>query len=95
MIAFKELLLRAKRGEEKAFEELFAIFEPLVRKCSIVNGHVDEDLRQILLMEFVQAVRKFRIYIKEGRCQCISLPLFTNTQLKINRFLFESTKFDP
>ena len=48
-------------GEEKAFEELFAIFEPLVRKCSIVNGHVDEDLRQILLMEFVQAVRKFRI----------------------------------
>ena len=50
MIAFKELLLRAKRGEEKAFEELFAIFEPLVRKCSIVNGHVDEDLRQILLI---------------------------------------------
>lgn len=61
MISFKELLLRAKHGEEKAFEELFAIFEPLVRKCSIVNGHVDEDLRQILLMEFVQAVRKFRI----------------------------------
>ena len=45
MIAFKELLLRAKRGEEKAFEELFAIFEPLVRKCSIVNGHVDEVTR--------------------------------------------------
>lgn len=34
MIAFKELLVRAKRGEEKAFEELFEQFEPLVRKCS-------------------------------------------------------------
>ena len=43
MIAFKELLLRAKRGEEKAFEELFAIFEPLVRKCSIVNGHLPDE----------------------------------------------------
>ena len=61
MIVFKELLLRAKRGEEKAFEELFAMFEPLVRKCCIVNDRMDEDLRQILLMEFVQAVRKFRI----------------------------------
>ena len=30
MIAFKELLVRAKRGEEKAFEELFEQFEPLV-----------------------------------------------------------------
>ena len=50
-----------KRGEEKAFEELFEQFEPLVRKCSYVNGHTDEDLRQILLMEFVQAIRKFKI----------------------------------
>jgi len=57
MIAFKELLVRAKRGEEKAFEELFEQFEPLVRKCSYVNGHTDEDLRPILLMEFVQAIR--------------------------------------
>ena len=48
MIAFKELLVRAKRGEEKAFEELFEQFEPLVRKCSYMNGHTDEDLRQIL-----------------------------------------------
>lgn len=61
MIAFKELLVRAKRGEEKAFEELFEQFEPLVRKCRYMNGHTDEDLRQILLMEFVQAIRKFKI----------------------------------
>ena len=53
--------MRAKHGEENAFEELFVMFEPLVRKCCIVNGRMDEDLRQILLMEFVQAVRKFRI----------------------------------
>ena len=61
MIAFKELLVRAKRGEEKAFEELFEQLEPLVRKFSYMNGHTDEDLRQILLMEFVQAIRKFKI----------------------------------
>lgn len=61
MTSFKELLLRAKRGEEKAFEELIECFSPLLRKCSYVNGHFDEDLWQILLMELVQAVRKFRI----------------------------------
>ena len=61
MIAFKELLPRAKRGEEKAFEELIEQFGPLLRKCSYVNGRFDEDLWQILLMALVQAVRRFKI----------------------------------
>lgn len=34
MIAFKELLVRAKRGEEKAFEELF---EQLRTPCAEVQ----------------------------------------------------------
>ena len=77
MIAFKELLVRAKRGEEKAFEELFEQFEPLVRKCSYMNGHTDEDLRQILLMEFVQAIRKFKKKSSRGEKPRL-LPLIIN-----------------
>lgn len=77
MIAFKELLVRAKRGEEKAFEELFEQFEPLVRKCSYMNGHTDEDLRQILLMEFVQAIRKFKICKPQNLVRQISQGIFS------------------
>ena len=77
MIAFKELLVRAKRGEEKAFEELFEQFEPLVRKCSYMNGHTDEDLRQILLMEFVQAFASSKYKARGGRSQGFS-PLIIN-----------------
>lgn len=36
-------------------------FSPLLLKCSIVNGHRDEDLYQTLLIEFLQVIRKFRV----------------------------------
>lgn len=88
MIAFKELLVRAKRGEEKAFEELFEQFEPLVRKCSYMNGHTDEDLRQILLMEFVQAIRQVQnIKARGGRSQGFS-PLHYKRMLKLRQIMF-------
>ena len=87
MIAFKELLVRAKRGEEKAFEELFEQFEPLVRKCSYMNGHTDEDLRQILLMEFVQAIRKFKIKSKRGEKPRL-LPPHYKRMLKLRQIMF-------
>lgn len=78
MIAFKELLVRAKRGEEKAFEELFEQFEPLVRKCSYMNGHTDEDLRAdfagwSLYRQFASSKYKAR----GGRSQGFS-PLIIN-----------------
>ena len=58
---FKNLLLQAKAGDEKALTELLLIYRPLLLKESIVNGVFDEDLFQELSIVFLKCVRKFRI----------------------------------
>lgn len=61
MEGFKDLLLRAKRGDEDAVEKLFVRYESLLNKCSRVNGRVDEDLYQVLLIEFWRAISEFKV----------------------------------
>ena len=58
---FKNLLLQAKAGDEKALTELLLIYRPLLLKESIVNGVFDEDLFQEFSIVFLKCVRKFRI----------------------------------
>ena len=53
--------LGQRTGDSKAVELLYERFSPLLLKCSIVNGHRDEDLYQTLLIEFLQVIRKFRV----------------------------------
>ena len=47
---FKDLLLRAKDGDQQAKEEIFLMYRPLLFKESCVNGIFDEDLFQELMM---------------------------------------------
>ena len=61
MGAFRDALLGAKNGDSNAVELLYEQFSPLLRNCSTVNGHRDEDLYQTLLIEFLQVIRKFRV----------------------------------
>lgn len=61
MEGFKDLLLRAKRGDKDAVEKLFVQYESLLNKCSRVNGCPDEELYQMLLIEFWRAISKFKI----------------------------------
>ena len=53
---FKNTLLLAQQGNEKAMEKLLSRYDPLLKKCSIIQGHFDEDLYQSLILEFVRAV---------------------------------------
>lgn len=53
---FKNTLLLAQQGNEKAMEKLLNRYDPLLKKCSIIQGHFDEDLYQSLILEFVRAV---------------------------------------
>ena len=48
---FKDLLLRAKDGDQQAKEEIFLMYRPLLFKESCVNGIFDEDLFQELTLE--------------------------------------------
>ena len=52
---FKELLYRARQGDEDAILEIFEMYRPLLIKNALVEGIFDEDLYQELtafLMDF-------------------------------------------
>ena len=62
---FKNTLLLAQQGNEKAMEKLLNRYDPLLKKCSIIQGHFDEDLYQSLILEFVRAVSRIQNLTKK------------------------------
>ena len=58
-MVFKELLVRARSGDQSAVENLLIMYQPLLLKESIVDGVLDEDLYQELCIVFLQCIRKF------------------------------------
>lgn len=61
MMDFKELLIRAQRGEKNAQEELLKMYQSLIMKESIVENVFDEDLYQELCYRFMCCIDKFQI----------------------------------
>ena len=61
MMEFKELLIRAKRGENNAREELLKMYEGLIVRNAIVNGVFNEDLYQDLCYKFLLCIDKFNL----------------------------------
>ena len=43
-MSFKELLIRAKAGDNEAKQEMLELYRPLLVKTSLINGCFDEDL---------------------------------------------------
>lgn len=58
---FKELLLRAKCGDEAAMSEIITMYKPLLVKESIVCGTFDEDLFQELCLTCLRCVHMIHI----------------------------------
>lgn len=58
---FKELLLRAKAGEEPAVVSLLEMYKPLLVKNAIVNSRFDEDLYQELCIILLKCIVQFRM----------------------------------
>ena len=58
---FKELIIRAKRGENSAQEQLLELYKPLISKEAIVDGVFDEDLYQELCLRFIRCIDKFEM----------------------------------
>ena len=61
MMDFKELLIRAKRGENEAQETLLEMYRPLISKEAIIDGVFDEDLYQELCYKFIRCIDKFEL----------------------------------
>ena len=58
---FKELLLRAQVGDQRAQEKLLSLYQPLLMKESVVNGLFDEDVYQELCVTLLSCIRRFQI----------------------------------
>lgn len=58
---FKELLQRAKMGDQLAKQEIFSMYRPLLVKEAVVNGVFDEDIYQELCETLLLCIQKFRI----------------------------------
>ena len=58
---FMELIIRAKRGENSAQEQLLELYKPLLSKEAIVDGVFDEDLYQELCLRFIRCIDKFEM----------------------------------
>lgn len=58
---FKDLLLRAKNGDNKAIDELISMYIPLITRYSFFNNSFDEDLHQEQLLCFIHCIEKFSV----------------------------------
>lgn len=58
---FAVILRDAVQGDEKALEMILAIYEPLINRHSIIDGKLDEDLRQLILIRIAFNIRRFKL----------------------------------
>ena len=60
-IEFESTLLKAMAGSNEALEVLFKLYEPLIHKHCCINGVLDEDLRQYILLHIALNIGKFPV----------------------------------
>ena len=58
---FKMMLKNAIQGSREALESILKLYEPLINKHCYINGTLDEDLRQYLLIHIAMNIGKFQI----------------------------------
>ena len=56
---FREILVRAQAGDNEAMTDILEMYMPLINKHSFVNGKLDEDLRQNILLQIVKSIKNF------------------------------------
>lgn len=58
---FRLTLMEAISGSHEALEKILELYAPLINKHSRVNGQIDEDLRQYILIHIALNISKFTI----------------------------------
>lgn len=58
---FRMILQAAVAGSHEALEKILELYEPLINKHSWINGKMDEDLRQYILIHIALNISKFDI----------------------------------
>ena len=60
MGTYRDLLIAAKHNKSDAVTELYKRCQPAIKKYSYVNGKLDEDLYQNLVIAFLGVIEKFK-----------------------------------
>lgn len=58
---FAFLLRDAIHGNERALEEILALYMPMINRGSLISGKVDEDLKQLIMIRIAFNIRKFEM----------------------------------
>ena len=58
---FQRILEEATLGSHEALGRIFEMYAPLINKHSRVNGKLDEDLKQYILIHIALNISKFHI----------------------------------
>lgn len=58
---FRDTLERALSGDRTALEEILLLYMPLINRYSRIDGELDEDLRQYILLHVVTKIGEFKI----------------------------------
>lgn len=58
---FRKLLSCAIVGDKKAIEEILCMYMPLINRYSVVDGMVDLDLKQEIMLHISLNIYKFDI----------------------------------
>ena len=61
----KELAFRVKKGDDKAFEELYKIYEPSIRRIFYKNVHNKSNIDDLVMLTIVKIYRHIERY--DGR----------------------------
>lgn len=60
-MSFRDILLRAKLGDETAKVMILEQYKPMLIKGSIINGQFDEDLYQEQCMVLMKCIELFQV----------------------------------
>lgn len=58
---FYTILSSAISGSMESLADLVELYMPLINNYSVVDGKIDEDLRQSILLELVRSIPRFKI----------------------------------
>lgn len=58
---FRDTLERALFGDRTALETILLLYMPLINRYSRMDGELDEDLRQYILLHVVTKIGEFKI----------------------------------
>ena len=58
---FREVLQGAVAGNHAALESILKLYMPLIERNSIINGRLDEDCKQYIMIHIALNISKFII----------------------------------